>query len=276
MHYLFLTACAIILWSSLAVLAAQLGHLPPFFILAICLTIGGSLSLFHWKKWHFSPKLLFIGVGGIFGYHFLLFMALRMAPPVSANLLNYLWPLFILLFSPLFLPEFHLTKRHLIGTLLAFTGAALVLASSSISFSADYFLGYIFAIFAALTWAIYSLLSKKIADFSSATVGLFCLISGGLAFIAHFSLETTPTIAWQDVWRLILLGIGPMGLAFYCWDGALKKGDPRLIATLSYFTPLLSTGLLIVFNKEPLTPIIIYSLALIVGGAMITAKPKKI
>src|SRR5258708_11903811 len=43
---------------------------------------------------------------------------------------------------------------------------------------------------------------------------------------------------------LAILGLGPMGLAFLAWDAALKQGDPRAIAALSYFTPLFSTALL--------------------------------
>ena len=276
MHYLFLTSIAIILWASLAALVAELAHLPPFFLLACCLLIGGSLSLFHFRKWQFNTKILLTGVGGIFGYHFFLFMALRLAPPVTANLLNYLWPLFILLFTPLFLPGTKITARHIAGTLIAFFGAGLILLQSSLSLSVDHTLGYVLAIVAAVIWAVYSLLTKRMASFGTATVGLFCLVSGLLSITAHLFLEQPPTVVFKDWLKIILLGLGPMGLAFYCWNSALKKGDPRVIASLSYFIPLLSTALLIIFNDQPFTLITFYSMLFIVSGAILASIPKKV
>lgn len=273
MHYLTLTTIAVIFWSSLAVLVAELAHIPPFLLLAGCLIVGGSLSLPQCKKWQLSPLLLLVGVAGIFGYHFLLFMALRLAPPVAANLLNYLWPLFILLFTPLFFKGVNLTKRQIIGTFISLAGAALIVAANGLVFSFEDSLGYVLALMAAITWACYSLLSKKLiqkyTQFGSATVGLFCLLSGFLAGISHLLLETTPIMTARDFSLMLLLGIGPMGLSFYCWDAAVKKGDPRVIATISYLTPLLSTLLLIVFSDSQFNQRVLIAMLLIVFGALV-------
>jgi drug/metabolite transporter (DMT)-like permease len=272
MHYLLLTFITIVLWSSLALLVAKLNHIPPFLLLAATLLIGGSLSIPQCKKWQFNLPLLLVGVCGIFGYHFLLFMALRLAPPVTANLLNYLWPLFILLFTPLFFNEINLSKRQIIGTLVSLAGAGLIVAANGVTVSGAGILGYSLAIIAAIIWACYSLLSKKLTrkytQFGSATVGLFCLISGGLAVISHLLLETTPNVTLHDAGLILLLGIGPLGLSFYCWDAAVKKGDTRVIATMSYFTPLLSTLLLIVFSEQLFTKQIFIAMVLIVAGAL--------
>ncbi|WP_077286448.1 DMT family transporter [Cognaticolwellia aestuarii] len=273
MHYLLLTTFAVLLWSSLAVIVAQLGHVPPFFLLACCLFIGGSLSLWRYKQWQLKATLLLVGVCGIFGYHFLLFMALRLAPPVGANLLNYLWPLFILLFTPLFFREITLSKRQVFGTLVSLFGAGLIVAADGATFSSDDIFGYTLAILSALIWACYSLLSKKLtltyAQFGSATVGLFCLISAGLAAASHLIFETTPVISWGDSSLIFLLGLGPMGISFYCWDGAVKKGDPRVIATISYFTPLLSTLMLVAFSEQVFSQEIFIAMCLIVSGALL-------
>jgi drug/metabolite transporter (DMT)-like permease len=273
MHYLLLTFITIVLWSSLALLVAKLNHIPPFLLLAATLFIGGSLSLPQYKKWQFNPPLLLVGVCGVFGYHFLLFMALRLAPPVPANLLNYLWPLFILLFTPLFFKEISLSRRQVMGTLISLTGAGLIVAANGVTVSGDDILGYSLAIIAAIIWACYSLLSKKLnqkfTQFGSATVGLFCILSAGLAAVSHLALETTPNMTLNDLGLILLLGIGPLGLSFYCWDAALKRGDPRVIATMSYFTPLLSTLLLIVFSEQLFSQQIFIAMILIVTGALI-------
>ena len=60
-----------------------------------------------------------------------------------------------------------------------------------------------------------------------------------------------------------------MGAAFYLWDAALKKGDPRKIGILSYLTPLLSTMNLAIFANQKITPLIILAVFLIVAGSLI-------
>lgn len=273
MHYLILTFITITLWSSLALIVASLAHIPPFFLLATSLLIGGSFSIAQCKKWQWKPLLLFVGVSGIFGYHFLLFMALRLAPPVEANLLNYLWPLLILLFTPLFFKEKCLTVRQILGTCLSLCGAGLIVAQNGFNFSPEHAVGYSSAIIAAIIWACYSLSSKRLAQkykgFGSATVGLFCLISGMFAAISHVFFEVSPSLTTNDSLLILLLGMGPLGLSFYCWDAAIKKGDPRVIASMSYFTPLLSTLMLIAFSKQLLSEQILIAMVLIILGALI-------
>lgn len=278
MHYLLLTTIAIALWGSLASLAVHLNNVPPFFILAVSLTTGGCLSLAKWRHWQFKPMLIIIGVLGIFGYHFFLFMALRLAPAVSANLINYLWPIFILLFTPLFFKEFNLSLLNVIGAIISFVGVVILISGDFSAWSMDYTSGYIFAFLAALTWSLYSLLTKKITTFTSATVGLFCLISGGLSLIAHIGLEESVSPLFVEYLLMVLLGVGPLGAAFYCWDSAIKKGDPRVIATLSYFTPLISTLLLMLTSGQQFTTNMLTSLCLIIGGALVAnlASLKKI
>jgi hypothetical protein len=60
----------------------------------------------------------------LFGFHFLLFMALRLAPPIEANLVNYLWPLLIVLLTPLVLPGYAQRRRGRGDRRLRGSGAA--------------------------------------------------------------------------------------------------------------------------------------------------------
>lgn len=269
MHYLFYSVISILLWSSLATLVAQLTHVPPLFLLAVTLLAGGSLSIFRYQSWSFDWRLLVFGVSGIFGYHFLLIMAFRLADPVAANLLNYLWPLLIVVLTPLLLSGFQLTARHLLGALMGFAGAYLLIGFSPSGSSGSSIVGYLMALTAAFVWAGYSLFSKRFVLMSTASVGLFCLISGALALLLHLLTEPVFSLNLGDGWRLLLLGLGPMGLAFYSWDVGLKRGDPRVIGTLSYMTPLLSTLLLAWFTGRVLSSEVLLAMLLIVGGAVV-------
>jgi len=210
-----------------------------------------------------------LGIAGLFGFHFLLFLALRFAPPVEANLVNYLWPLLIVLLTPVLLPGWSLGARHVAAALLGLAGAALAIGVAPASIDARAALGFAFACGSALTWACYSLLVRRVPHFSSWAIGGFALASGSLALACHVLLEPRAAIAPGDAWKLLALGLGPMGIAFYLWDVAMKRGDPRVVGVLAYATPVLSTALLVVVTSRPLTVALAGATALIVGAAVL-------
>jgi drug/metabolite transporter (DMT)-like permease len=269
---------AIGIWSSLAILSTATARLPPLFTTGVALTIGGLAGLPKVKDWRIPPGTFAVGLGGIFGYHALLFAAFRLAPAVEVNLLNYLWPLLIVVLSPLVLPGLRLTPRHVAGAILGLLGAVLVATgagarSGAASLQVASLPGYLMAVAAALLWALYSLLTKRLPPFPTGAVGGFCL-AAGLLSLALFRLEGGASFALPmpgagEWFALAALGLGPMGLAFYAWDYAMKKGDPRVIGSLAYLTPLLSTLNLVVFGGRSLTAQAGVALALIVGGAVL-------
>jgi drug/metabolite transporter (DMT)-like permease len=264
---------SIVLWSTLAYLGTQLVDLPPFFVLAVAFLLSGTISLFRREAWQLPPPTLLVGVGGIFGYHFLYFRAFALAPAVEVNLINYLWPLLIVAFTPLLLKGYHLKPRHIIAALMGLLGAAWVVSNGSLELRVDYLPGYLLALGAAVTWAVYSLLTKRLPPFKTSSVAAFTAISGVLS-VVFFQLDggdwglvtRLQPITWV---QLVVIGIGPMGAAFFLWDYAMKHGDPRVIGALAYLTPLLSTGVLIIAGGRKLSSAAVIALVLIVGGAII-------
>jgi len=265
-----LAFAAIILWAFLALLSSRLSTLPPLLMAGVALSIGGLIGLVRVRDWKVALPTLCVGVGGIFGYHFLLFTAFHHAPTVEANLINYLWPLLIVLLSPVVLPGYGLGVRHVIGACAGLAGACLIATGGSLHPDAAHIGGYLAAAAAALTWAVYSLLTKRLPPFPSGAVGAFCLCSGVLA-LGTYLLQAGPagfTVIRAGDWPfLILLGAGPMGAAFFFWDASLKRGDPRMIGSLSYLTPLLSTLALVALGGKPFTTVSAVAMVLIVAGA---------
>lgn len=259
---------AIFLWATLAFLSLQLSTVPPFLLLGLCLTTGSLCGLPWIKQWKVSWTTLALGVYGLFGYHLLLFLALRNAPPIEANLLNYLWPLLIVLLSPVFLKGFHLRINHIIAAILGFFGALLIVTGGQISISSENMQGYLLAIAAAFVWASYSLLTKKVRPFPTAAIGLFCFVSGILSLICHGLLETSYSLNSSEILPLIAISVGPLGIAFFMWDRALKAGDPRIIGSLSYLTPMLSTLLILTTNPSAFTWVSGMAMAFIMSGAL--------
>ncbi len=269
---------AIVLWGGLAWLGVRLSAMPPFLLVGTALTAAGVLASPTWRGWRVPPRVLALGVYGLFGFHFFLFVALRLAPPLEANLINYLWPLLIVLLAPRFLPDTRLHARHLVGGLLGFAGAIVAIAGgrgagASTAIAPHAAWGYASAAVSAFVWASYSLAGQRLrragTAFATSAVGLFCLVSGLLALACHALLEPSYAFAPRDVVPLAALAIGPMGAAFFLWDAALSRGDPRTIGTLAYATPLISTGLLGLDDPHRLGASTLVALALVVGGAAI-------
>jgi drug/metabolite transporter (DMT)-like permease len=268
MHANFYALGAIALWAGLASLGLALKHLPPFLLTGIALVIGSVPAWPLARQWKVSPGTLALGICGLFGYHFLLFVALRVAPPVEANLVNYLWPLLIVVLAPVYLPGLSLRPGHVLGALMGFSGAAVAILGAG-GASGAWSWGYLPALGAAFMWASYSLLTRRVAAFPTAAIGLFGLVSGLLALACHAVLEPRAAISPSDWALLALMGLGPLGAAFFLWDRALKLGDPRQIGILSYITPLASTALLLLVTGRGLSWNVAVAAALIVGGAVL-------
>jgi drug/metabolite transporter (DMT)-like permease len=259
---------AIALWASLASLGVALKHVPPFLLTGVALVIGSIPAWPLVKQWKVPPRTLALGIYGLFGYHFLLFIALRLAPPVEANLVNYLWPLLIVVLAPVILPGLRLRPLHVVAALFGFAGAAVAILGSGGSTSAAWSWGYLPALASAFIWATYSLGTRRVAAFPTAAIGLFGLVSGLLSLACHALLEPPATLSGRDWLLVAVMGLGPLGAAFFLWDKALKHGDARHIGILSYLTPLASTALLMLVTGRPLNASIALAAALIIGAAV--------
>lgn len=264
---------AIALWATLATLGVALSGVPPFLLTGLALLVGALPALPRWRQWRVPATTLALGVYGLFGFHLLLFVALRHAPPIEANLVNYLWPLLIVLLAPLLLPGRRLRPLHLAAGAIGFAGAALAIVGGR-ELSGAWSWGYLAAAGSALIWASYSLLTRRVAHFPTAAVGGFAALSGLLSLACHVAFEAPVRPAARDLALIVATGLGPLGAAFYLWDAALKRGDASTIGVLSYLTPLASTLLLLVATGREPAPTLWLAAALIVGAALLAVRAR--
>ena len=279
----FYALSAIALWVSLATLGVALKHIPPFLLTGIALLMGSLLALPFVLKdrraWKIPATTLALGVGGLFGYHFLLFIALRHAPPVEANLVNYLWPLLMVVLAPLLLVGARLRALHVVAAVMGFAGAAIAILGAGNTAAegatgGGWSWGFVPALASAFIWASYSLLTQRVKPFPTAAIGLFGLVSGLLSLLCHWALEPQVALGARDWLLLAVMGLGPLGAAFFLWDKALKLGDARQIGILSYLTPLGSTALLLLVSGRPLSWSIGLAALLILGAALVGTRVK--
>jgi drug/metabolite transporter (DMT)-like permease len=273
-------AAAIVLWSSLALLATGVGDVPPFQLVAMSFAIAAALAAAKWLIRGESvighlrqpPAAWLLGTGGLFLYHVLYFLALRHAPAVEVSLICYLWPLLIVIFAGL-LPGETLRWWHLAGALVGLLGTALLITKGGeVALRGEYALGYGAAFGCAVTWAGYSTASRRFARVPTDAVGGFCAATAVLALLCHLAWETTRWPHGTQWLAVIALGLGPVGLAFFVWDYGVKHGNVKTLGGLSYATPLLSTVLLIVFGRAAASASIAAAALLIVGGAVLAAR----
>ncbi|HZH27907.1 MAG TPA: EamA family transporter [Azospirillaceae bacterium] len=273
-------AGAVALWSSLALLATMTGPLPPFQVTAITIAVGALVGMATsiaggrnvLAPLRQRPSAWLLGVAGLFGYHALYFVALRLAPPVEANLINYLWPLLIVVFSGL-LPGERLGRAQLAGAALGLAGTALVVTGGDgLSVQAAHLPGYLAALSCAVVWAAYSVLSRLFGDVPTDAVSGFCLVTSLLAALCHLAFETWVPPSATDWVLLLVMGLGPLGAAFFLWDHGVKRGDIQVLGAVSYSTPLLSTLLLVVSGRAAPSLAVLAATVLIVGGAFLASR----
>jgi drug/metabolite transporter (DMT)-like permease len=270
---------AVLQWALLALFTIGSAPVPPLMLNALCFAIGGAIGVI-WTlangRAHVlrgvSWKVYAFGTIGLFGAHFLYFTAFRMAPLAETGLIAYLWPLLIVLMSG-FLPGERLGPLHIIGAICAFAGAALIVLRGGTALDAAALPGFGVAFIFALTWASYSVLSRRLGTVPTEAVTVFCLAAAVLSGLAHLALETT---VWPESARgcasIAALGIGPVGLAFYVWDVGMKRGDIQLLGVLSYAAPLLSTLALVAAGKAQPTAVLALAAVLITFGAALAAR----
>ncbi|BBK40185.1 membrane protein [Allostella vacuolata] len=273
---------AVLLWATLALLTTAAGPVPPFLLVSLTFGVAFLAALGLWlaKGGSILARLAWplpvwgLGVGGLFGFHLLYFVALRNAPPLEANLVNYLWPLLIVVFSAL-LPGERLRWWHVAGALLGLAGAGLLVTDGGrVAFRAEHAPGYAAALGSAVVWAAYSVASRRFGAVPSDAVGAFCGATAALAFLCHLAWEPWAPPEGSQWLAVLALGLGPMGLAFFVWDVGVKQGDIRLLGALAYLAPLLSTLLLVAAGRAAASSTVAVACVLITGGAALAARER--
>jgi drug/metabolite transporter (DMT)-like permease len=201
-------------------------------------------------------------------------MAFRLAPIAEANLINYLWPLLLVLLGT--------SPRHgadcaakIAGAMLGFGGCVVAIGSTSgnVVFSMAHCVGYAMALLAAIVWAVYSRGARWLPPFSSWAVGGFCLGAGLLAIASHLLFEPRFTPTGNDWLWMTVIGLGPLGISFMLWDRAMRQGNPSQIGILAYSTPVLSMLGLALAGKvtDCDWSTIFFACALIVAGVAVAS-----
>jgi drug/metabolite transporter (DMT)-like permease len=272
-------AAAVLLWSTLALIASGATRIPPLQLLFLTFAVASVLGL-TWAAVRRVRLLaaarahrgaLILAVAALGGYHFFYFVALARAPVVDASLIAYLWPLLIVVFAAAF-GGARVNRWHAAGVSLGLAGAWLIIASrGALAFSPAFALGYGAALACAFVWSAYSVANRRHAGAPTELVALACVAVALLALAGHVLFETTNLPSSREWVAILLLGAGPVGAAFFLWDHGTKRGSLPLLGALSYAAPVLSTSLLVAFGEAAASWQLAASCLLVTAGAALAA-----
>jgi len=261
--------------------------LQPMTYLSLITFIGVlTASLIHFlQKRKLSQLFLLplkVVISGFFGitvYTIFLAFAFHYADPEEIgviNLINYLWPLWMVILEMILLKTRTDKKLFSIGLVLGFSGLILSLNIDLSSLGTGNYRPHLLALSGSIFWALYSVLLKKwhIKEEQSGTSFHFTICAVLSLVLAVMMKEEISSVSWngESFFWVIFGGIGPVGVAYYLWELGIKKGSVSIIASLSYFIPVGSSIAIGLFFSETVSFILIPASILIAAGSRFVKK----
>ncbi len=274
------TFLAVLLWSFIPVISSLGGKslgVEAFLLFSNLLSTIAVAPFVKFDKFNFNLRYIFfsfiLSLLGIFGYYLLLYYAYFLSnDAVTILIIQYLWPIFIALFSIFLLKEKINTKKTL-ALLFGFVSAFLVISKGSFHFSFD-FISISLAFIASISFALYSVLSKKIASKNPANdIFIYFLIATLLSLSIFLYRGKSLHVSNFDILYLLINGIFINGISYLFWIWALKDGEASKLSVFTLATPLLSILWIYIFLGEEMRWIYLVSLILtILSGFLATEK----
>jgi drug/metabolite transporter (DMT)-like permease len=271
------------IWGGMYVVSkVVLDIIPPFSLvslrlllgtltLAIVLAIRGLPQLARRQTWQV------LGVGFV-GYGISLslqFLGTKLSSAANGSLVTSATPAFVLIFAWLLLKE-KITARRLLALSLATAGVVAVIDPRSAQLNPDLFLGNLLLLGAALTWALYSVLVRKVTQ--ALDVLAFSLIAflGGLPVALPAGAWELKTIGVGEIspgiiGGVLFLGIISTALAMVLWNSAFTLVDANLASLTFFAQPVVGTLLGWFFLGEKLTPLFVVGGILIGAGLVVSS-----
>ena len=270
--------CALLIWSLSAVATVHVRELPVLEVLTLTFMLAfitTCVRLTVAKEWSTINQPWYIWVIGVLGVclqQFFYMRAFQNGPAAEVDVIIYLWPLLLLLFSG-FLPKEKLRIRHIVSGLMCFFSLMLLNAGAEgVELHQENLVGYGYALVCALLWSGYTLSARYFKNVPSYVVGLYYGIGSIFAFIGHIVFESFVMPTPEQGIVLLFMGVLVCGCAYYFWDYGVKKGNMKFLAILSYFNPILSIGFLALILKIDLHPNIGVACLLIALGGLLGSK----
>jgi len=271
------------IWGGMYVVSkVVLNVIPPFTLLSLRLVLGilslGIVIVLRPKANIKTSEAWQIFLVGFVGYGVSLgfqFVGTKLSTASNGALVTSATPAFILIFAPFLLAE-KTTTRRIIALIISTLGVIAVIDPRNAELSPNLFWGNISLLAAALTWALYSVLVRKVTQTIDVVTSTAIMLAGGLPsgfLLSAWEIKTqgmgmiTPGI----IGGILFLGIISTAIAMFLWNYAFAK-LPAAVASLTFFAqPVVCSLLGWMFLKESITPLFLFGGVLIAIGLVISS-----
>jgi len=275
--YLYISL-TLLLWSSTAAVAKLLLKSLNVFQLLLYVSLIASISLFVIiifqnkidviRKYKFKDYCFFAFMGfiGIYLYHMFLFLGFASASVQEIFIVNYTWPIWVVIFGILILKE-KISILTVLAISICFFGVYIVVSKGDLtSISFENIQGDFFALVGAISYGLFSVIGKKDQRDIVTSMMFYYFFSFIFAFITTLIFSTFPAITMDELIGLIWLGVFAMGIAFVFWFLALKHGNTAEMSNIIYLTPFISLIYIYFLIGEQILISSIFGLLLIIFG----------
>lgn len=283
--YLY-AASAIIMWSTMPTISKLLlGEMDSYKILcisALFATIAMIIINLCSKKWPIMKcckvkdyiKMSAIGLPGVFLYYAFYYAGTESLPAAQAFIINYLWPIMSIVFASMLLKE-QMTVRKIIAVIMSFLGVFTVAGEDLIQFNGNTVISMLFCFGAAVCYGFYTALNKKSTYDKQVSMTLAMFTAFVLSLIVVLVRGVSLTISFSQIPGILWNGVFTMALANLAWVLSLSYGNTAKISNLAYITPFMSLVWTFFILNEPISPLSVIGLCLIVVGIFIQLKDSK-
>ena len=282
---LFAGLAAASIWGGMYVVSkVVLEVIPPFALLTIRLVMGaltlGIVIYFRKNKPVITKELFwksllvgFVGYGISLGFQF---VGTKLSTASNGSLVTSATPAFVLLFAPFLLGE-RTTTRRIIALVISTLGVVAVIDPRTAELSPSLFWGNMSLLSAALTWALYSVLVRKVSKSGDLLTSSTIMLLGGIPSSLLFGIWEVQTqgvgeITVGIIGGLLFLGIVSTAIAMFLWNYAFAE-LPAAVASLTFFAqPVVGTLLGWFFLAEKITPLFLGGGILIGVGILVATR----
>jgi drug/metabolite transporter (DMT)-like permease len=273
---------SIVLWAIGSNVYPFLTRIPNFQILTVCMLIAGFLALLNiaWKnEWHQLDQSWQHWVLGLIGINFTnicYISSFHYAPAAKVQLLGYLWPVMVVLFSMKFIAKKQLSQ-YLLAAFFGILAIFLIyqVDHQPMPIGNKPLLGYSFAIMGAVFWSSYIVAKHHLGETPVAFLGI-CMGVGALVMLIAFPMWGPWVAPTFKEWLLMLYaGVFSFFIAFTCWDYGATRGDYQLLSIMAYISPVFTVLLMALLGKATLTLSILLACGFVIAAALIAARASK-
>ncbi len=277
------------IWGGMYVVSkVVLEVIPPFSLLTLRLIMGAmalgvviyvrnkraTVKVALTKEFFWQSFLVgFVGYGISLGFQF---VGTKLSTASNGSLVTSATPAFVLLFAPFLLGE-KSTPRRIIALVISTLGVLAVIDPRNAELSPSLFWGNMSLLAAALTWALYSVLVRKVSKSMDLLTSSTIMLLGGLPSsialgIWEINTQGIGEITWGIIGGLLFLGIISTAIAMFLWNYAFAE-LPAAVASLTFFAqPVVGSLLGWFFLAEKITPLFLAGGVLIGVGILVATR----